>query len=221
MFDYVIIVDYYSLWPEIYKLRTADSQNVIEATKEAFSRHGIAEEVISDNGTQYSSYKYKDFSNHWQFKHTTSSPHYPRCHGLAEITVKAVKHLLKKCSRSNENILKGLLILRNTPLKCGKSPAQLQGHALRDNIQKYATNHSSKPGRDLRRERAEAKYYHNRKLPQFQPRGFKNGQMFAIQEEQTKEWTRRGKIVREVAPRSYEVAVENGHILRRNQRYLR
>ena len=45
--------------------------------------------------------------------------------------------------------------------------------------------------------------------------------MVAIQEEQTKEWTRRGKIVREVAPRSYEVAVENGHILRRNQRYLR
>ena len=73
---YVIIVDYYSLWPEVYQLKRPDCANIIHATKEAFSRHGIAEELISNNGPQYNSYCFKRFAKEWQFKHTTSSPYY-------------------------------------------------------------------------------------------------------------------------------------------------
>ena len=108
---YVIIVDYFSLWPEVYLLGRPDSPNVAHMIKNAFSRHGIAKELVSDNGQQYASQEFRLFKSQWQFEHTTSSPHYPRSNGLAECTVKAVKRLIKKCHRSNQDIQKGLPIL--------------------------------------------------------------------------------------------------------------
>ena len=108
---FIVIVDYFSLCPEVYQLSKPDTLNVIHATKEAFARHWIPEQLISDNDPQFSSYKYKQFSNEWHFKHTTSSLHYPHSNGLAEAVVKTVKKLLKKCHQSNQDILKGLLIL--------------------------------------------------------------------------------------------------------------
>ena len=53
--NYLIIADYYSLYPEVYLLDHPNSEQVIEVTKDVFARHGVPQEVISDNGTQYSS----------------------------------------------------------------------------------------------------------------------------------------------------------------------
>lgn len=122
---YIILADYYLGWPEVYFLSSPSSKCVIDATKECFARNGVAEEIVSDNGPQYSSRDYKQFSTEWEFKHTTSSPHYPKANGLAESMVKVVKTLIKKSCRSHEDIQKGILVIRNTPLSCGKSPAEL------------------------------------------------------------------------------------------------
>ena len=130
---YLIVANYYSLWPEVYYLPQPNSDTVIDVVKQAFSHHGIAEEVVSDNGSQYSSHKFKKFSREWDF--------IPKSNRLVESMVKSVKRLLKKCQRSKEVMLKGLLILRNTPLACGKSPSQLlQGKQLRDSFTIYVCN---------------------------------------------------------------------------------
>ena len=39
--SYLIIADYYSLWPEMYLLKKPNSSCVIEATKQTFARYGI------------------------------------------------------------------------------------------------------------------------------------------------------------------------------------
>ena len=223
---YVIIVDYFSLWPEVYLLGRPSSPNLVHAIKDAFARHGIAKELVSDNGPQYAAREFKSFKSQWQFEHTTSSPHYPRSNGLAESTVKAVKRLIKKCHRSNQDILKGLLILRNTPIKCGQSPAQLlKGYTLRDNLPRFQEDSPtpSWPSRFPAKERAQSKAYHDKKhattrgsREEFQP-----GQAVAIQHETTKEWSIHGTITQQVAPRSYEVQLPNGRKLRRNQRFMR
>ena len=64
-------------------------------TKKIFARHGILDLVISDNGPQYASKEYNQFSQDWQFDHYTSSPHHPRHNGTAEVAVKQAKRILK------------------------------------------------------------------------------------------------------------------------------
>ena len=61
----MVVVDYYSPWPEIYLLQKSNTDGVIEAGKDAFSRHRVAEELNSDNDSQFSSFKFKRFQKQW------------------------------------------------------------------------------------------------------------------------------------------------------------
>ena len=93
---YLPSVDYYSKWIEIAKLCNLNSNNVICHLKSQFAKYGIPDELISDNGPQYSSLAFKEFSNNYGFVHTTSSPKYPQANGEAERAVQTIASLLKK-----------------------------------------------------------------------------------------------------------------------------
>ena len=220
--NYLIVTDYYSYWPEVYELNPANAPSVVKATKEAFSRHGIPETVISDNGSQYSSKQYKQFAREWQFLHKTSSPRYPQSNGLAESSVRVVKQLLKKCKGSKQDIRKGLLILRNTPLACGKSPAELlMGRRLRDNMP--SVNEERLSDRDLVTERLKQKEHHDRKKASQRkiPNDFQVNQRVAIQHHQDKTWSIKGRILEQVADRSFIIKTDHGSIIRRNTKFIR
>ena len=118
---YLLLVDYYSRWIEIAKLKSTTSQEVINHTRGIFARHGIPEVVVSNNGPQYSAECYKKFARDYGFQHITSSPHYPQGNGEAERAVKTIKGMLRK---SGDPYL-SLLAYRSTPLEIGYSPAQL------------------------------------------------------------------------------------------------
>ena len=100
--------------------------------KSIFARHGIPELLISDNGPQYVSKEFKEFSDRHSFKHTTSSPHFPQSNGQAERTVQTVKRLL---GRSDDPFLALLMYRATLLLWCGYSPTQLlMGRNVRTNI---------------------------------------------------------------------------------------
>ena len=44
---FLVIIDYYCLWPEVYLLRQTTSKQVIEVIKDVFSRHGVPDELYS------------------------------------------------------------------------------------------------------------------------------------------------------------------------------
>ena len=217
------------LYPELYKLKNATSQCVIETLKDSFARHRIPNEVVSDNGSQYKSYKFNNFAREWEFNHTTSSPRYPKSSGLAESSVKTVKNTMKKCLASDMDVKKALLSIRNTPLSCGRSPAELlMNRTLRDKMPRLPTLANTKKAgsRDLVAERTKQKQQHDRHIhvhnsQQENCNKFLPGQHVAIQHHVTKEWSIRGQIIQEVAPRSYEIQVNNKGVLRRNQRHIR
>ena len=60
---YVVIVDYYSRYFEIEWLQNATSEALIGKTKAVFSRQGIPQKVMSDNGLQYLSADTPGFHN--------------------------------------------------------------------------------------------------------------------------------------------------------------
>ena len=215
---------YFSSWPEVYQLKEATSKQVIAVMKDTFSRHGIPSELVSDNGSQYKSHKFRQFAKEWDFKHEPSSPHYPRSNGLAESSVKTVKTMIKKCLATNRDIKQGLLTIRNTPLSCGLSPAQLlMNRQLNDNLPRIpsTTTTNKSPCRNLMAERRNQKHHHDKNISKTTRETFRPGQRVALQNPKTKEWTVRGRIIEEVAPRSYNVQVSDKSILRRNRIHIR
>ena len=129
---YLLLVDYFSRYPEVIRLHSTTSASVISAMKSVFSRHGIPSTIVSDNGPQYDSAGMKAFASSYGFKHITSSPHYPQSNGQAERTVKTVKGLLQ----DSPDIFLSLLSYRATPLPwCGLSPGELlMGRRLRTDV---------------------------------------------------------------------------------------
>ena len=73
--------------------------------------HGIPENVISDNGRQYTSEEFKELSR-------KSSPKYPRGNSVAERAIQTLKNIMEK---SDDPYL-GLLSRRTMPLSFGISP---------------------------------------------------------------------------------------------------
>ena len=129
---YLVVVDYFSRYPEVLKLQDTTSKGLITALKPIFARHGIPEILISDNGPQFASQEMKQFASMFGFTHITSSPHYPRSNGLAERTVQTVKSLMAKSTDLNL----ALLSYRSTPLQwCRLSPSELlMGRRLRSTL---------------------------------------------------------------------------------------
>ena len=94
---FLIVVDYFSSYVEVAAMnKTTKSPEVIRELKAIFARQGIPEEVRRDNGLQYASAEFTQFSKDWGFKHTTSSLRFPQANGEVERALKTAKPLLKK-----------------------------------------------------------------------------------------------------------------------------
>ncbi|KAK3738816.1 hypothetical protein RRG08_040478 [Elysia crispata] len=97
--QYLLTVDYYSQFFELDHLPETTSREVIYKLKHHFSRHGIPDTLISDNGPQFSSAEFKKFARTWSFKHDPISPCNSKANGAAEASVKIAKSTMMKCQR--------------------------------------------------------------------------------------------------------------------------
>ncbi|UYV77326.1 K02A2.6-like [Cordylochernes scorpioides] len=129
---YLVVIDYYSRFPEMIQLDRLTASVVVRSCKSIFARHGIPETVVSDNGTQFGAAReLANFARQYGFTHVTSSPRFPQSNGMAEAGVKIAKLILKK----NQDPSLGLLEYRSTPLENGYSPAELlMGRKLRTTL---------------------------------------------------------------------------------------
>ena len=102
--EYLITVDYYSdLWELDLLLANPTTASVITKCKINFSRHGIPKKVVSDNGSQFVSEEFANFTKEWEFSHKPTSPYHSRSNGKAEAAVKIAKTMLKKAHRDKKD----------------------------------------------------------------------------------------------------------------------
>lgn len=120
--QYLVMVDYFSRYIELLPISTpATSKKVIDAFKVVFARFGVPEELLTDNGPQFSSHDFKSFAGSFDINHITSSPHFHQSNGLAERAVQTAKRIL-----GTGDVALGLMTYRSTPvLATGVSPAHL------------------------------------------------------------------------------------------------
>ena len=107
--------DYFSDFFELDHLRSTSSVYVIKKLKAHFARHGIPEQLVTDNGPQFTSRDFLKFSKEWDFDHRTSSPRHSQSNGKAESAVKEAKKILVKCKKAGSDAFLALLDHRNTP----------------------------------------------------------------------------------------------------------
>uniref|UniRef100_A0AAQ5Y149 Integrase catalytic domain-containing protein n=1 Tax=Amphiprion ocellaris TaxID=80972 RepID=A0AAQ5Y149_AMPOC len=216
--DYLLVIDYYSNYPEIAQLSSTSAQSVIVHMKGFFARHGIPQSVVSDNGPQYACEEFKEFARQYGFKHITSSPLYPQANGQAEKGVQIVKRLLKKAKDGKTDPHLALLSYRAAPLECGASPAELlMCRKLRTTLPQVQQGHDNNIWMDnKKRLKLKQKMAYDRATKYLEPLCEKD----TVRIEGPDCWGRKATVLSEVGPRSYIVETEDGRTFRRNRRSL-
>lgn len=225
--DYLIVVDYFSDYFEIDALTSTSAQAVINKLRSQFARHRIPEEVVSDNGPQFSSNEFRNFSEKWDFLHRSTSPYHSQSNGKAESAVKEAKKLLTRAKETNEDPYIMLLERRNTPsAEIGCSPAQrlfsrrtrtllpVANTLLRPEIPSHSLVYKRLRERMLRQK----KYYDRgtKQLPRLSP----GDEVWVAPTPGTNGLWRRGRVEGLKGERSYEVRVGN-NLFRRIRVQLR
>ena len=215
--EYVIVVDYSTKFVEVALLRNESSKCVIDNLKKIFSRHGIPKEVFSDNGSQFSSQKFRKFSSSWDFAHSTSSPEYPQSNGLVERHVQTVKQLMKKSKQSRGDPYLAMLNLNTTINKDGLSPASLMfGRHPRTTLPSLMED---QPQRKVEvKGKTRMLYNRNKKdMPSIPP----STTVRILSKRKNEKWKKKGMVVsKRSEPRSYNVLNEKGNVVRRNRYQL-
>lgn len=226
--DYLVTIDYYSNFWEVDRLPNTKASTTILKLKSHFARYGIPDQVISDNGPQFTSDEFAEFSRKWDFEHLTSSPGNSKANGKAESGVKTVKRILKKSIRAGTDPYLAVLDYRNTPTQgTTTSPAQRlmsrRTKTLLPTTQSLLlprTINLEVEKKELRqRQQAQAKYYNRsaKDLPSLSEGDVVRMKPFKLGDNS---W-RKAKVTARLDERSYTVETDNGAVYRRNRQHLR
>ena len=220
----LVVVDYYSNFIEVKKLTSLTTQSTVHALGDIFARFGVPDLLFTDNATNFSSAEFAAFAKKWRFNHMTSSPGYAQSNGKAENAIQTIKRLFNKCRDTGESEFVALLDWRNTPTEgVGSSPAQrLMGRRCKTLLPMAGELLLPRTGeldeekkKLVDRKKKQAFYYNKGAKPL---REIKPHQAIRVKLPGERRWSR-GMCKGKVAPRSYDVEVEN-HVYRRNRRHL-
>jgi transposase InsO family protein len=92
---FLILVDAHSKWPEVFIMQSTSTEKTIGELRQFFSAYGLPEQLVSDNGSQFTSEEFAVFMKRNGIKHVRSSPYHPATNGLAERFVQSLKQALK------------------------------------------------------------------------------------------------------------------------------
>ncbi|XP_018348209.1 PREDICTED: uncharacterized protein K02A2.6-like [Trachymyrmex septentrionalis] len=93
---FFICVDAFTKWPEVYIVPNMLTEPTIDICKEIFSRFGLPNVVVSDNGPTFTSQLFQQFLRTYGITHKTSAPFHPASNGQAERYVQTIKRALQK-----------------------------------------------------------------------------------------------------------------------------
>ena len=105
---FLVGVDAYSKWPEVRVMSTTTASATLDVLREWFAVHGIPEQIVTDNGTQFTSELFENFVKQNGIKHVKSAPYHPASNGLAERFVQSLKQSLKASFQDGRTLIQRL-----------------------------------------------------------------------------------------------------------------
>lgn len=217
--QWLVIIDAYSRWLEVFPMASATSANVIKVLRTLIARYGVCKSIVSDNGTPFTSNEFVQFCQNNGIKNITSTPYHSRTNGLVERAIRTFKWRYHKCATTlpdRDHRLQTLLFqYRNTEHSVtGTSPAELfLGRRLTTNLYRL------KPDPELSHDSKsfKSKVYHDQHSKQ---REFASDAPVWYRRAPDAEW-HPGTVKVRNGPLSYEVADANGTMRRMHADHLR
>ena len=212
---FLIAVDAFSKWPEIIDMSSTTATNTIKVLREIFSRHGLPEQIVSDNGPQFISAEFSEFCKVNGIKHFRVAPYHPASNGLAERMVQTLKQSMRRSNNDGipfpQRLVNFLLMYRTHPhCTTNIAPCELlMGRALRTRLDVLRPNLESK----VCLEQTKQKQSHDQhsKLRNFKP----DDTVWIRDFHGTDKW-RSGIVIECLGPVSYMVEVQDGSVHKRH-----
>ena len=82
--DYLILVDNHSKWLEIEPMKCTNGFQTVPTLRKWFSQFGVPIQLVSDNGPQFTSSEFKQFTTKHGIKHIRCSVYHPSSNSGAE-----------------------------------------------------------------------------------------------------------------------------------------
>ncbi|XP_018399901.1 PREDICTED: uncharacterized protein K02A2.6-like [Cyphomyrmex costatus] len=201
---FLVLVDAYTKWPEVYIVRNMSVQNIIEKCREIF---GLPQRLVSDNGRTFIAEEFESFLKNNGIYHKRTAPYHPATNGLAERFVQTLKQAFRKLNTSDGNI--------------------------KSNLQKFLFHYRLTPHSELNKSPAEAMFNRKLKsrldliFPKINKeieientigvRNFKEGKRVAVREYLNKnvKW-RFGSVIAKLGKAHYTVKLDDGRIWKRH-----
>ena len=134
----LVLIDAHSKWIEAHVVNSSTSEVTIEHLMQIFATHGLPKQIVSDNGTCFTSEEFEQFTKKNGIQHTKTAPYHPASNGLAERAVQIIKTCLKQLSGGNmqNKITRFLSRYRITPQSTtGCAPSELlMGRRIRSRL---------------------------------------------------------------------------------------
>ena len=123
--SYLLVVDFYSKYPELCLLKDKTVSSVITSMKSIGARHGIPDEVVVDK-IPFSIKALHNCASEWGIRNLHIKSRYPQSNGISERAIQIIKNLLRQACEDENDPYIALLENRNTPISGLKeSHAQL------------------------------------------------------------------------------------------------
>nr|CAH8830390.1 unnamed protein product [Trichobilharzia regenti]CAH8830393.1 unnamed protein product [Trichobilharzia regenti] len=153
----LVIVDSYSRWPEVIITDSPNAKFTHRALRKIFSREGIPDVLVTDNGTHFTEKNFNDWLKHIGCRHLYTAPRHPQSNGLAENFVRTLRSAIASMSPQNLDELERcvdnfLLQYRNAEhTSTHESPAKLfKSRILRKHLMSTTSDVHYYTGNDYR-----------------------------------------------------------------------
>jgi hypothetical protein len=126
----LVMIDYYSKFPEIAIMRSTTAGAVIKVLRSWFSRAGYPLEIVTDNGPPFRSLEFRRFLVSNNVKQRTTTPYWPQANGEVERLNRCIGKIIRAAKLDRKDVQEALdewlYSYRNTPHRVtGRCPVDL------------------------------------------------------------------------------------------------